>query len=70
MKKNDMQAFTDSKHRGMTLRDYFASKNMMGILSNSDLLAKLGDNDKDKADSLVAETAYRLADAMLKARTQ
>ncbi len=52
---------------GMTLRDYFAAKAINGILCNSDLLAKLK-GDKNENDYFAAKTAYRLADAMLKAR--
>ena len=43
---------------GMTLRDYFAAKAMQGILFEG-----LGDRE-------TAESAYGLADAMLKARGQ
>lgn len=46
---------------GMTLRDYFAAKAMVGILA---------DPDGGKwEDDTVAQAAYRLADAMLKARS-
>jgi len=50
--------------QGMTLRDYFAAKCMQGILAGS------GDEDgfvSYDADAL-AEQAYVMADAMLKAR--
>jgi len=53
--------------QGMTLRDYFAAKAINGILCNSDLLAKLK-GDENENDYFAAKTAYRLADAMLKAR--
>ena len=45
---------------GMTLRDYFAAKAMQGILTRSGGI----DVNQD------AEFAYKLADAMLKARAQ
>ena len=47
---------------GMTLRDYFAAKAMQGILS-----ATLTPNTIWSQDD-AAETAYNVADAMLKAR--
>ncbi|EPC6088462.1 hypothetical protein [Citrobacter freundii] len=49
---------------GMQLRDYFAAKAMQGILANPGQL----DNVTDSATEWVAEDAYRVADAMLKAR--
>lgn len=48
----------------MTLRDYFAAKAMQGILS-----ATLTPNTIWSQDD-AAETAYNVADAMLKARGQ
>ncbi len=47
-------------HLGMTLRDYFAAKVLMGCATITD--ADLG-TVKD-----IAETCYKLADAMLEAR--
>ena len=47
---------------GMTLRDYFAAKAMQGILT-----ATLTPNTVWSQDD-AAETAYNVADAMLKAR--
>ncbi|HCD2513564.1 TPA: hypothetical protein NBJ98_002672 [Citrobacter freundii] len=49
---------------GMTLRDYFAAKAMQGILANPGQL----DNVNDEASKWVAKDAYRVADAMLRAR--
>ena len=49
---------------GMTLRDYFAAKAMQGLLS-----ATLTPNTVWSQDE-AAETAYNVADAMLKAREQ
>ena len=49
---------------GMTLRDYFAAKAMVGLLS-----ATLTPNTIWSQDD-AAETAYNVADAMLKAREQ
>lgn len=49
---------------GMTLRDYFAAKAMQGILSNPGQL----DNVNEDAAKWVTRDAYKVADAMLKAR--
>ena len=47
---------------GMTLRDYFAAKAMQGLL-------ELAPQDKQQwSNDLTAETAYAMADAMLRAR--
>jgi hypothetical protein len=46
--------------RGMTLRDYFAAKAMQGILSDP--------RNDDVRPSYVSEWAYKIADAMMKAR--
>ena len=48
--------------QGMTLRDYAAIKAMQGVLASGNL-------PKFTPDLDVAECSYRLADAMLKART-
>ena len=47
-------------HKGMTLRDYFAAKAMQAIIMSID--------DKDDMSAPVAESAYKWADAMMKAR--
>ena len=44
---------------GMTLRDYFAAKVMGSVIINLD----------DKSIRIMAETSYRMADAMMKARS-
>lgn len=44
---------------GMTLRDYFASKALTGLLTEGSL---------DYDDDAIAELAYSLADSMMKAR--
>ena len=49
---------------GMTLRDYLAAKAMQGILANPAQL----DNVNDESAEWVSRDAYRVADAMLKAR--
>jgi hypothetical protein len=48
---------------GMTLRDYFATQALAGLLANPS--TKLEDNDGIRA---AAEFTYDIADAMLKAR--
>ena len=67
---NDIPAFPLHNHgvqtlgmhiAGMTLRDYFAAKAMQGLLSDPDWR-----QDMDFDDTALA--AYKMADAMLKAR--
>ena len=48
--------------QGMTLRDYFAAKAMQGILTATLTPSTIWSQDE------AAETAYNVADAMLKAR--
>lgn len=51
--------------QGMTLRDYFAAKAMSGMVANADFdYSPLGDNSIKN----VADDAYKLADAMIRAR--
>jgi len=49
------------KDKGMTLRDYFAARAMQGMFASGNLPRSI-ENDE------VAEVAYRMADAMMKAR--
>ena len=48
--------------KGMTLRDYFAAKAMTGLLT-AEIVGEYSNEH-------VAEIAYRIADAMLKAREE
>ena len=59
---DEQQAFPDGllNQDGMTLRDYFAAKAMQGMLSENSGV-------RYPTDELV-EFAYKVADAMLKAR--
>jgi len=61
---NNEQAFPNP-HRtdqtGITRREYFAAKAMQGLLASGNLPKTMPDAD-------LAECAYALADAMLKAR--
>jgi hypothetical protein len=50
---------------GMTLRDYFAAKAMQGILGSDKYMGLIGVN---RYEQRTAEDAYKMADAMLKAR--
>jgi hypothetical protein len=50
-------------YSGMTLRDYFAAKAMQGYLGSPEWLREVSPQG-------TAEAAYRVADAMLKAREQ
>lgn len=50
------------KHmNGMDLRDYFAGKALTGLLTEANM---------DYKDDAIAELAYNLANAMMKAREQ
>ena len=48
--------------KGMELRDYFAAKAMQGIVDSS--------VDAGLETTQIADSAYRIADAMIKARTE
>jgi hypothetical protein len=50
---------------GMTLRDYFAAKAMQSILNSDKYVGLIGVN---RYEQRTAEDAYKMADAMLKAR--
>jgi len=59
----DISAFPHENvlsHRGMTLRDYFAGRAMQGMLSENSGI-------RYPTDELV-DFAYKVADAMMKAR--
>ena len=56
-----LSAFPDENHRGMTLRDYFASS----FVSSGHVFKLISDGNTPE---LVAKQAYLMADAMLKAR--
>lgn len=63
----DLERDTLTKEEGMTLRDYFASKamaGMIGLWTENSRHLKTGQSLAD----YVAEQAYFYADAMLKAR--
>ena len=57
-----MKAFPNHRSEGMELRDYFAAKAMAALI----------DVFKDHPTNVetVAQTAYRMADAMMEARKQ
>lgn len=52
---------------GMTLRDYFAAKAMQGFLSDAKFLSAMSKVTRPDAFEL-AGMAYKMADAMLRAR--
>lgn len=56
----------NSDCHGMDLRDYFAAKAMQGLLAHPEC-GKVG-KGYDETTNCVADEAYRMADAMLKAR--
>jgi hypothetical protein len=51
-------------NKGMTLRDYFASNAMQGFND------RIGSQSDQRWFDEIAKGAYRMADAMLKARTE
>lgn len=53
---------------GMTLRDYFAAKAMHGYISTAAAPCIIG--GLDGAEDELAKGAYKMADAMLRARGQ
>jgi hypothetical protein len=53
-----------SMSEGMDLRDYFAAKAMQGMLANPKLQAQI----LMSGQSWIEESAWKVADAMLKAR--
>lgn len=59
-----IDAFAEDK-TGMTLRDYFAAKAMQGMLANP----KLQEQILKAGQSWIEESAWAVADAMLKTRT-
>jgi hypothetical protein len=65
----DIPAFPSKREHttkeGMTLRDYFAGKAMQAILSSDRYGGLIGVN---RYEQRTAEDAYKMADAMLKAR--
>jgi len=56
-------------HRGMTLRDYFASKVLQGVMSSVEMGIVFSKGDKPPSDE-IAESCYAMADAMMKAREE
>ena len=56
----------DVCYNGMTLRDYFAAKAMQGMLANP----KLQEQILKAGQSWIEESAWAVADAMLKTRGQ
>lgn len=59
---NDIPAFPHAIHNGMTLRDYFAAKAMQNFRD------QIGSQSDQEWFDLMAKGAYRVADAMMKAR--
>lgn len=60
-----------SGHSGASLRDWFAGQALVGTLSNHDLLHRADlENPEVPTRVVVAQWAYGVADAMLKARGQ
>lgn len=56
-----MKAYPNHRSEGMDLRDYFAAQAMQAMIAHPD-------SDDLKPPSLYAFGAYKMADAMMKAR--
>jgi hypothetical protein len=59
------------QQEGMTLRDYFAASALNGMCSDFNMLngfKLLGKVGSKSSSEIAAESAYQMADAMLKAR--
>ena len=54
--------------KGMFLRDYFAAKVIQGICANPDDIHVPEDETYDQYVDEISRSAYKIADAMLKAR--
>ena len=56
------------EYNGMTLRDYFAAHAMQGLIASPRMPLPAAKGGLDVTDVMVADLAYKMADAMLKAR--
>ena len=68
----NIPAFPNSHYSnvyGMTLRDYFAAKAMQGMFANPDDSHENYDLSYDDYVKEIARCAHKMADAMMKART-
>ena len=61
--EHDHECMVDYGHEGMTLRDYFAASALTGMCAKRETLEEF-------YPTPLAIDAYRLADAMLKAREE
>ena len=56
---------------GMTLRDYFAAKAMQSVITQEiAALRRVNEYTAKSSEDVMAEWAYKMADAMLKKREQ
>lgn len=62
----------ETQYKGMSLRDYFAAKAMLGMMSGQVRWADMGVEPRNGCSVMEnsAWVAYAMADAMLKAREQ
>ncbi len=61
---SDKHAIDEGEATGLTVRDYFAGQSVIAIASCEER------SDGERDYSIWAESAYKLADAMLKAREE
>ena len=64
---DDQSANKEHAQDGMTLRDYFAAKAMQSVIINMDFRAE---GFLQRGPDVIADSAYKFADAMLAARKQ
>jgi hypothetical protein len=61
------------QHKGMSLRNYFATRAMQGIRSNEESMknmVKMCNDHKIDLHTMIAEVAFAQADAMIKSSEQ
>jgi hypothetical protein len=63
-----MKAFPNHRSEGMDLRDYFAAKAMQGMNANTNDDHDVELETYDEYCAEIARCAYKMADAMMKAR--
>lgn len=56
------------RHRGMSLRDYFAAAALQGMCADHVAMGKIAEKTGQQMDEMLARAAYHYADAMLRAR--
>jgi hypothetical protein len=65
-------AVNGATYSGMTLRDYFSAKALVGLLNNTELTNLLDEHrvPPEKIPSFVAAKVFEIADAMIEERNK